>query len=251
MISNVIRLIKEISLLARSFSVSFVFEYLFWCVWVLPKIVQLRSLSPVDAKIARELRLTSHGFFFEFPAHAISLVREILLHNCYGFAGDRKYTVVLDLGANSGVFSALAAKCSERVVSVECNGDALGSVFDAIMALNGASNVEFVAGFISDECRGNNISVNQLVSDFGISAIDFMKVDIEGAETFMFRSNLEWLNICREISMEVHPCFGVDVCEIMGKLSAFGFHTVLLDKAFSPVPFLTSNSIGYLRAVRL
>lgn len=48
------------------------------------------------------------------------------------------------------------------------------------------------------------ISINDLVKESGLKRICFMKIDIEGTETELFKGNLEWLQITSEIFLEIH-----------------------------------------------
>lgn len=54
----------------------------------------------------------------------------------------------------------------------------------------------------------NAISIDEIVSRYGLESIDLLKVDIEGSEKELFMKNYErWLPITRQIIIEVHDHF--------------------------------------------
>lgn len=245
---NLYKFIKEIVLLAKRSGYVFAFKYVLLTLYSLPDVLALGSLSPVDKRIKGLLTVKSHGFAFKFLPEAISVVRELHYHDCYGFDTARKYDTIIDLGANCGTFTALAAKVARRVISVECNTADMPGRFTKTMELNSINNAVFVNKFAASSDSVSNVSINTLTQNFNIRAIDYFKVDIEGAETDLFSSNLEWLKITNQVSMEVHPCFGVDEIALIRILTVHGFTVTLLDKNYSLVPCLPRNSMGYIRA---
>jgi FkbM family methyltransferase len=56
-----------------------------------------------------------------------------------------------------------------------------------------------------------SISINKIIEEFSINRIDVLKVDIEGGEMDLFLRNLEWLDICGQIIIELHDNY-VDGC---------------------------------------
>lgn len=66
------------------------------------------------------------------------------------------------------------------------------------------------------------ISLNTLLERSG-GAIDYVKMDIEGAEREVLRRNTEWAEHVRSIKVEVHPPYEVDEC--LADLGALGFRT--------------------------
>lgn len=64
-------------------------------------------------------------------------------------------------------------------------------------------------------------SLNSLFEEFAIDAVDFVKMDIEGAESVVLRGHLEWLQRVRSLKIEVHPPMTLEECESI--LSCQGF----------------------------
>jgi Methyltransferase FkbM domain len=67
----------------------------------------------------------------------------------------------------------------------------------------------------------------ELIGSRGLQRIDFLKVDIEGAEFDLFDTASGWLKIVRKIAVEVHCRFG-DVRELRRILMNAGFRVVLM-----------------------
>jgi FkbM family methyltransferase len=118
--------------------------------------------------------------------------------------------VFLDIGANEGVFSIIAAKTASRVIAVEPQSRLI-PVIQENLRLNGIENVTIVRAAISDQSGTgtlhlspdvNNAStalsrntrypvktettplmpLTELFDQLGLETVDFMKMDIEGYE---------------------------------------------------------------------
>ncbi|MDF2190018.1 FkbM family methyltransferase [Paraflavitalea sp. CAU 1676] len=48
------------------------------------------------------------------------------------------------------------------------------------------------------------LTLDQLIADHGLTRIDILKIDIEGAEAFLLQSSQQWLSITRHILIELH-----------------------------------------------
>jgi FkbM family methyltransferase len=71
----------------------------------------------------------------------------------------------------------------------------------------------------------NAVTVGQIIERYQLKSIDYVKLDIEGAEYEVFQKNLEWLNITKQIKIEVH--YGAELFEFFKKkLEEHGFKTV-------------------------
>jgi FkbM family methyltransferase len=60
--------------------------------------------------------------------------------------------------------------------------------------------------------RARATSVPTLFAEHGITAVDFMKMDIEGAEAAVLGADVSWLAAVRAILIEVHPPATVSGC---------------------------------------
>lgn len=67
------------------------------------------------------------------------------------------------------------------------------------------------------------VSVNSLIREFSLKEIDYVKMDIEGAELEVIQKNNDWLKIVKQINIEYHTG-EVDAKKIMEALIAKGFN---------------------------
>lgn len=58
---------------------------------------------------------------------------------------------------------------------------------------------------VPDDRRARAICIPTLFAEYHVEHVDFLKMDIEGAEAAVFASNTEWLQKVRAILVEVHP----------------------------------------------
>lgn len=86
-----------------------------------------------------------------------------------------------------------------------------GDELSGMVALDGEGGVSAPA-----------ISLNTLLERSG-GEVDYVKMDIEGAEREVLRHNAEWARHVRSIKVEVHPPYEVDEC--LADLEALGFRT--------------------------
>ena len=63
--------------------------------------------------------------------------------------------------------------------------------------------------------------MNMLIKELELDQIDFLKMDIEGAEYDLFRGALEWLNLVSAMKIEYHP--PNDIALIEAALRGHGF----------------------------
>jgi FkbM family methyltransferase len=68
------------------------------------------------------------------------------------------------------------------------------------------------------------ISITDIIKEFDLEFIDFLKIDIEGGEASVFHkeSDIQWLKKVRVIALEIHDEFDCR-SEIENILSNFGF----------------------------
>jgi FkbM family methyltransferase len=186
------------------------------------------------AKGAKPFRIVAHN--------ALGLLREMCVRDGYLRSGVLTIDdgdVVVDLGANIGMFSILALSCGEgvRVVAVEPNAG-LNAEFETSMRLNGnfRDRVTLIRGFIATrsekmdrfiESDDNYVGATYLSEDDVIrigqlKKIDFLKCDIEGGE-FALLEDGKLLDMAKKLAMEVHASAG-DVDHFIKHLQRRGFH---------------------------
>ncbi len=177
----------------------------------------------------------------------------------------RPTDVVVDLGANIGVFTTLAGRLASKVVAVEAQSEFLQLIRSHadINHCGEKVSVEFGligpdSGWFSDLRQLESashyresppvLSMNELLARYAIHTINFLKIDIEGSEFSLFSNHLEWLSKVKKIAMEVHPQFG-SVATLVSILEKHYFHVRLLDHEQRPVNCI-ADAPGYLFALR-
>lgn len=251
---NMYKLIVELLRIYRSFSFYFFSRYLYYLIKKINIVILDKSLLVVDKEIHKKIKgvvnVKYHGQKLIYTTDMISLIREVLLKNCYFFDVRQRYSTVIDLGANLGVFSLIASMCSDNVISVECNKKSFKKHFDSVMELNNVQNVLLVNKFASNILNEFNININSIIKDNSLKQISFIKIDIEGSESELFNSNLEWLKITDSIGMEIHPCFNVDTNKICDILKISGFKVNCYDVEMKKIPDFSMVKMGYLIAAK-
>jgi FkbM family methyltransferase len=171
---------------------------------------------------------------------------------------------VVDLGANRGLFSTLAACKGLNVLAIEAQVG-FRPAFEARMARNEVNTHAWTlenvlvgaGGILVDEAALNEASHSEgaltpraplvdLLDKHEVSEIEFLKCDIEGAEYGLFDDD-EWLLRTRRIAMEVHAEFG-DPAEIADRIRGRGFTVRLRDADLRSTRTLVET--GYLYAWR-
>ena len=65
---------------------------------------------------------------------------------------------------------------------------------------------------IAETGKVTAVSLNALISLYGIKSIDLVKVDVEGFEKRIFSENLEWLDHVKNIILETHSAEAYSLC---------------------------------------
>jgi hypothetical protein len=181
-------------------------------------------------------------------------VREMIANNVYlrAFKSPLYCPCVLDLGCNRGMFSLIALKMLDAKVVIGVEPlQKYNGVRHRLANANGVLEVTTKsywkkAGSSSAEKRdGSYVSVNTILTDNKIETLDFVKVDIEGAEVDVF-SDEEWLARTQHIAMELHPHM-VDVFPVIGAVKNSGFHFKVTDQFGMPCAI---KDASYLYASR-
>lgn len=143
--------------------------------------------------------------------------------------------VVLDAGANIGLFTMIAALKARKVIAVE----PLPSNFEILsvnIGLNGLSNVILVnkalgdyngVGYLSGQGamatldqKGTEVSViriDDMLREIGVDRVDVVKMDIEGSEVKALRGQ-KFLEKVKRIMLETHGETNTqEVCYILEK----------------------------------
>jgi len=164
---------------------------------------------------------------------------------------------ILDLGANIGMTMAHLAVLypRARIIGVELDADNAALcrenvrpwadrcklVEGAAWSADGEVMYErrrgCEQGFHVTRQHGNAtapaISLNTLLGRHGWDRVDFVKMDIEGAEQQVLRRATEWAERVRSIKVEVHGAYTMNDCA--GDLRALGFDTRFDDRHWAAV----------------
>lgn len=227
-------------------NISFTLKYFFY---LLPlnifSVIKTKSLNCIDKKL---LNKNLKYFLLNFREKDFPLIREIILFDCYNFDINRRYDVIIDLGSNCGIFTVFASGYTNKIISVEMNYE-VTKEFQYLLEINNVSNNILINKSISSISTESSICMNDLFSQYNIYKVDFLKIDIEGAERDIFNGNkLDWLFNVEIISMEVHPCFDVDVDKIVKILRKYNFRVNILNRDFKSVLIENLNDFGFLLA---
>jgi hypothetical protein len=186
--------------------------------------------------------------------YAFGIVREILVRDCYlkHLPADTLHDLgrVVDLGANRGMFTVLAAAFARQVLSIDADAR-FRPVIEHNARINGFGHISVDTAFVgAGGALGAGARAGADLSDIlgrhGLETVDLMKMDIEGSEFALFRQPA-WLRRVRRLSMEVHPRHG-DPQEIVACLREHGFAMAFADGDLQQVA--SEAAFAYLYAWR-
>ena len=190
-------------------------------------------------------------------------LREIWVRDVYlrdDFLSIPRNALVVDLGANRGIFStlALAQHESVTVIAVEPSVDLLESLNKCVSANGWSERITCVRGFIgtftdtqrtalseaSDYSGAPTIAEADFISQNSLSKIDFLKCDIEGSEFFMLDPDSQLLGMSDRLAIELHN-WGGDIDIFLGHLTRIGFEIGHIEWAHdSCIALCRRNTLG-------
>jgi len=170
---------------------------------------------------------------------AMTGIREIWVRNPYlaNYLVIPPNAKVVDLGANMGVFTALALGHGPgvRVVAVEANPNECRRLRRMLDVFHAAERTIVVNAFVGgtqsfqDGLRSGGqcdsvptYTESEILSQVGGDTVDFLKCDIEGSEFAMFADPGPLLAATKQIAIEFHPDCG-DVDLAIEQLKRMGF----------------------------
>ncbi|MFZ1987929.1 MAG: FkbM family methyltransferase [Minisyncoccia bacterium] len=136
-----------------------------------------------------------------------------------------EYCTILDLGSNVGYTIAHLkhAYPHARIVGVEMDKEnfevckkntesyegcellnAAVWTSDGLVEYGGQDEQSYAVSSTGTYQKIQSITIPTLIEQYGIEKIDYLKMDIEGAEIPIFKENLDWLRIVMSAKIEVH-----------------------------------------------
>ncbi len=198
-------------------------------------------------------------------ASFISMEREILQQRLYHFSANREDPRIIDGGANIGL-SVLFFKQlypASRITAFEADPQVFG-VLEENVRVQGCGSVQLVQkalwcsetiiSFASEGADGGRVSRAQEVGDANVQAVrlrdyldepvDFLKLDIEGAETEVLSDCANHLGNVENLFVEYHS-FSTErqsLHQLLGILDGAGFRVHIHPSSQSPQPFLRRHT---------
>jgi FkbM family methyltransferase len=126
--------------------------------------------------------------------------------------------IVLDLGANIGLFTRKVAQIASKVIAVEASPEHFSCLIENTSEFN---NVECVNALVvgdnnpgdintvwSNKSSRMKITIQEIMKMYNLDRIDFIKMDIEGGEYDLLNNTpVEVLDKIDKISCEMHGSF--------------------------------------------
>jgi FkbM family methyltransferase len=227
----------------RVCGISVAARWLMLVLFNLPEVLKSKNLQPVDRAMGdgpfRVRRAQSSALLR--GTQVFSGLREIWVRDVYlkgDFLSVPQNAVVVDLGANHGVFStlALAQNPSVQVVAVEPSLAFVESLEKGIRANGWSTRVTAIRAFVgnftdkqkealrqgSDYADAPVMTEAELIARAAISKIDLLKCDIEGSEFFLLEPQSRLLAMTNQLAIELHE-WGGDIRGFLSHLTRVGF----------------------------
>jgi FkbM family methyltransferase len=176
------------------------------------------SVQPAGVKAAFRLRV---------PSTDVPTYEQVFLNNEYDFRAIERPRVIVDAGANIGLASILFANRypEAKIFAIEPERDNFSLLadnvrpYDNIVPLQAAlwgenTTINLIDpgdgawGFMTEPAGEGHavsaITMDRLMSHYGIDYVDILKVDIEGAEKEVFADTSAWIDRVGSIIVELH-----------------------------------------------
>jgi FkbM family methyltransferase len=195
-----VRLLGKINIYIRANSLTDrkVLKYVFYDQYHLPPVPLPEESIILD--LGSNIGLTLRHFAKLYP-----------LAKIYGYEMDSNNFAIAELNCK-GFNNITLSNCAVWTEIGKVNYDA-GNNSDAF-------SIEEVSGRKATQTV-NSITVSKILSDHNIKSIDYLKMDIEGAEKNILKSNLDWTDCVNLMNIEIHDKKFID--EAMRILTNIGF----------------------------
>ncbi len=220
----------------------------------LPQVVKTRKYYPADNDMTGMVNFRYCGTDLAFdltgtPNQSFSWLREFFVRDNYFREFDMQRMIpfknFVDLGCNVGRVSQIVkAICGgkTKVLAVDADdytdnrfrrqiASETDIQFVQALVVSGSANENFDRAAYQRTVKkygdtfndnGRSITGNEILSFFEGENVDFMKLDIEGAEFDILFTNAEWLSKVDNLAMEVHPELG-NPATIIEELRKLGY----------------------------
>ncbi|MBI3766237.1 MAG: FkbM family methyltransferase [Ignavibacteriales bacterium] len=242
-------------------------EYVARIVQNFPCVIRTKTLALADKAMAAKGRTFKvFGKNIHLDGALFGGAREIYGRKVYFALPDfflKPTDIVVDLGANAGVFAVLAALLAEKVIAVEAQSGFINEIYSNTKKNDCSDKVSVEFGLVGAHTGVFSNKKNlEVASHFGkmppilslggiiarhrLGTINFLKVDIEGSEFDLMSGDINWLAFVEKLVMEVHLEFG-DPAKLVEILQSNGFLVWLVDNNQNIVDRIKGMS-GYLFA---
>jgi FkbM family methyltransferase len=202
------------------------------------------------AQVTVEAPGIQHPVHLRLRTTDVASCEEILIKRQYDWDFRRTPQIIVDAGANIGLASIFYANKypSARIIAIEPEASNFQmlvkntAAYSRVKTVNAAlwsENCELdifdpEQGHTAFQMRGetdtrgtqrarvSGITLDKLMSDFGINHIDLLKVDVEGAERQVFAQPDRWIAGVENIAIELHDWM-LPGCEDAVQQAATGF----------------------------
>jgi FkbM family methyltransferase len=238
----------------------------------LPAVLRERKFYAADAEMRGTMRFRAMGRTIVIEGVdaaagcGYAFLRELFVRQVYfrGFTSLR-FDTCLDLGFNIGVVASTLRQLAGpqgRVIGVDALSYDESGFRDRVLRTSGitfhhgvlySAETHHSAEALAAICAHYRfdislaISIEELLQRYSLQHIDFLKLDIEGAEFGIFRDDLSWLARVDNLAMEVHATSG-NPEEIIQRLQKAGFAVSWVDgNGYRASP----QQAGYIYASRV
>ncbi|MCA9733127.1 MAG: FkbM family methyltransferase [Deferribacteres bacterium] len=115
------------------------------------------------------------------------------------------------------------AKLNTSVIKDSC--DLLNKAVwcrDELVTYSGKNEESFaITGKSNDSISIEATTISRVIEQYGWNKVDYVKMDIEGAEMVIFENDLSWLNKVKQINLEIHDFGKIEF--FINKLQSSGF----------------------------
>ena len=212
-----------------------------------------------------KIKLCGKDFYLPDSTSFIHMYKDIFFRDIYRFESKCTRPLIIDVGANIGLSLVYFKNIfpESRILAFEPDPEIFEYLQKNIMSLD---NIELInkgvydeameIDFVSDHADGGSIFQNSkdkikietcLLSDFLTEKVDFLKIDIEGAETKVLRECKDKLINVDNLFIEYHSfeLSNQTLHEILEIITSAGFRYYISDVPLTSInPFMNVSKVN-------